>query len=90
MLENIFTLLSLIPIKIISAEIFLSLFKTCFCFLSSGSGNFEFGNLLIFISKVLSSISFGSISSFSLSTTSEGEIIHFLTICITPTNKVQK
>jgi hypothetical protein len=90
MLDNISILLSLIPIKIISAEIFLSLLNTCFCFAPSGSGNLEFGNFLIFLSKVLSSISFKSISSFSISTTSEGENIIFLIICITPTNNVQK
>jgi hypothetical protein len=90
MLDNMSILLSFIPIKRISAEIFLSLFKTCVCLLLFGSGDLKLGKLLIFSSKILSSKLFESISCFSVSTTSEGEIIHFLIFCITPTNKVQK
>jgi len=90
MLNNISVLLSLIPIKTISAEIFLSLFNICFCLLVSGSGNLGLGKLFIFSFKVLSSISFKSISCFSLSTISEGEVIQFWIFCITPTNNVQK
>lgn len=45
MLNNISVLLSLIPIKIISADIFFSLLNTCFCFLVSGSGNLGLGKL---------------------------------------------
>jgi hypothetical protein len=56
MLNNISVLLSLIPIKIISAERFLSFLNTCFCLLVSGLGNLGLGNLFIFLFKVSSSI----------------------------------
>jgi hypothetical protein len=90
MLNNISVLLSLIPIKRISADIFLSLLNTCFCLGLSGLGHLGSGKLFIFLFKVSSSISFKSISCFSLFTTFEGEVIQFFIICITPTNKVQK
>jgi hypothetical protein len=90
MLNNISVLLSLIPIKIISADIFSSFLNTCFCLLVLGLGYLGLGNLFIFLFKVSSSISFKSISCFSLSTNFEGEVIQFFIICITPTNKVQK
>ena len=73
MLSNISILLSIIPIKIASAEILFNFFKICFCLLFSGSGNLGVGELFIMLSKVLLSISFKSTSCFALSTTSDGE-----------------